>query len=77
MIDTPWEQEQKIKYKKLLLKQERKDLLFLIEEGSPELKDLKIFKDDHEIILKATFLLPEAINCATDDLKNSKIMTFF
>ena len=56
------------------LKQERKDLIWLLEEGgrSPSLEDLKNFKDNHEIILKATYLLPEAISCASDELKNSK-----
>lgn len=55
------------------LNQERKDLLLFIEEdGSHSLEDLENFKDDHEIILNATYTLPEAISCATDDLKNSK-----
>ena len=72
MIDNPQRQEQKIKYEKILLKQKRKDFIWLIEEGSPRLEDLKSFKDDHEIILKATFIFPEAISYATDELKNSK-----
>ena len=72
MIDNSRRQEQKIKYEKNLLKQKRNDLIWLIEEGTPSLKDIKNFKDDHEIILKATFILPEAISCAMDDLKNSK-----
>ena len=60
------------------LKQERKDLIWLLEEGgrSPSLEDLENFKDDHEIILKATYILPEAISCATDDLKNSRRLIF-
>ena len=60
------------------LKQERKDLIWLLEEGgrSPSLEDLKIFKDDHEIILKATYILPEAISCATNGLKNSRRFIF-
>ena len=38
------------------LKQERKNLIWLLEEGgrSPSLAYLKNFKDDHDIILKAT-----------------------
>ena len=54
------------------LKKERKDLVYKIEEGFAKLQELKNFKDDHEIILKATEMLPDAISVASEDLKNKR-----
>jgi len=56
------------------LKQERKDLIWLLEEGgrSPSLEDLKNFKDDNEIVKLAVDEDPYALKYASERIRNDK-----